>query len=50
MSGSEALLLKARGAAICGETAAARALYHEALTRIPRSGRARAALETLRDA
>ncbi len=47
MSGLEALLIKARGAARRGETAAARALYHEALTRFPRNGRARAALETL---
>jgi len=43
VSGLEALLLKARR----GETAAARALYHEALTRFPRNLRARAALETL---
>jgi predicted O-linked N-acetylglucosamine transferase (SPINDLY family) len=45
----EALLIKARGAARRGETAAARALYHEALTRFPRNGRARFNLANLLD-
>ncbi|WP_454797775.1 O-linked N-acetylglucosamine transferase, SPINDLY family protein [Novosphingobium lindaniclasticum] len=47
MSGLEALLIKARGAAKRGETEAARAFYREALDRFPRNGRARSALLAL---
>ncbi len=47
MSGLEALMIKARGAARRGETDAARALYREALSRFPRNSRARAALDAL---
>lgn len=47
MSGLEALLIKARGAAKRGETDRARAFYREALNRFPRNVRVRAALEAL---
>nr|WP_086493562.1 tetratricopeptide repeat protein [Novosphingobium panipatense] len=47
MSGLEALLIKAKGAARRGETDKARALYHEALGRFPHNGRVRAALDAL---
>ncbi|MFK4873163.1 tetratricopeptide repeat protein [Novosphingobium sp. ZW T3_23] len=47
MSGLEALLIKARGAAKRGDADMARTLYREALGRFPRNGRALAALEAL---
>ncbi|QDK33945.1 tetratricopeptide repeat protein [Sphingomonas sp. IC081] len=47
MSGLEALMIKAKGAARRGETEAARALYREALYRFPRNSRARVALAAL---
>ena len=47
MSGLEALMIKAKGAARRGETEAAKAFYREALNRFPRNSRARSALAAL---